>query len=891
MRITGTAIVEPDLQAAPQRRAAQRIAWPAPELLRTELLQQLAAGIGKTTLLLAPPGSGKSTVLSQLSCQMLAGGRAVRRLTLSARHNDAHWLLGQLKEILGGEFATADDDLPPIRPGTCVLIDGLEQLQSPSALALMDRFLLSTPEHATLIATGLQLHGAALHDGRMRGKVRVLGAAQLQLSDGDAGKLLGPGFNNADVRRINRFVDGWVAGLRYFCQAGADAVSTAPQMALPSGLSDYFDEVICARVSPDVLSMLCELAVLERFTATLVADLPDTPYNWQLVEKQLLAAFFLNYTDANSQWVAFQPAFGQHLRRRYRLYNPERYQQLQAFSATWFETHGHAAEAVRHAVELPDIPLAASIIERAGAIKVDLDEGPDACLANFISPTQAAELPLLFLAQTYQRIRQGRQLQAEAAFQQAWKLTKGFSLLRGDSDPTEVQAWARMLHVVFLLVRDAPIDQVHIDQLTEEMHRQQVQQPVLAGAIASVLALIYLDASHYAQASAVCAAGMALQTQPQTCRATIWIGHHQASAMLAHGSITDALQRAKEIWQIANLQAQPDSYELLTAQLLLGIVLYEDDQADAAIELIAPALQHVRSINGWVRLYAESYSAAAAIAGSQQGWDAAERVILAGEAFACERNLPRLTHFLATLRVRELVRSRHYEAAKSWLDAPLMCSLLCSDDRSGRQLMVVIPAFLEAASLMLQLGQPREALNYLQRLDIDCIERSDARLQFRYHMLNLRVHFSQGRWAAASSHLCTATAVARRSGLQRQLRENAALVHELRAALSSSSRRLPSDVIDYLDRVLPVTSPSSTQENAAIEETKRLPLPRMEGALSPRENQVMQLIAEGLINKEIATRLGISEGTVKTHRKKIHEKLGVSTRSQAIMRAREQMII
>ena len=61
--------------------------------------------------------------------------------------------------------------------------------------------------------------------------------------------------------------------------------------------------------------------------------------------------------------------------------------------------------------------------------------------------------------------------------------------------------------------------------------------------------------------------------------------------------------------------------------------------------------------------------------------------------------------------------------------------------------------------------------------------------------------------------------------------------------------------------------------------------------LSPRESEIIALMAEGYINKEIATRLGISEGTVKTHRKKIHEKLGVSSRSQAIMRARELLIV
>ncbi|WP_277051563.1 response regulator transcription factor [Zestomonas thermotolerans] len=54
---------------------------------------------------------------------------------------------------------------------------------------------------------------------------------------------------------------------------------------------------------------------------------------------------------------------------------------------------------------------------------------------------------------------------------------------------------------------------------------------------------------------------------------------------------------------------------------------------------------------------------------------------------------------------------------------------------------------------------------------------------------------------------------------------------------------------------------------------------------------VARWLAEGLTNKEIAQRLSISEGTVKGHRKRIHEKLGVTSRSQAISRARELLLI
>jgi DNA-binding NarL/FixJ family response regulator len=61
------------------------------------------------------------------------------------------------------------------------------------------------------------------------------------------------------------------------------------------------------------------------------------------------------------------------------------------------------------------------------------------------------------------------------------------------------------------------------------------------------------------------------------------------------------------------------------------------------------------------------------------------------------------------------------------------------------------------------------------------------------------------------------------------------------------------------------------------------PPPRAPGtALSPREIEVLQMIAEGLGNKEIASRLKISEHTIKFHISSIFTKLDVSSRTEAV---------
>jgi len=61
--------------------------------------------------------------------------------------------------------------------------------------------------------------------------------------------------------------------------------------------------------------------------------------------------------------------------------------------------------------------------------------------------------------------------------------------------------------------------------------------------------------------------------------------------------------------------------------------------------------------------------------------------------------------------------------------------------------------------------------------------------------------------------------------------------------------------------------------------------------ITPRELEVLELIAEGLSNKEIAARAHVSENTVKTHSSRVFDKLGARRRTQAVMRGRELRLI
>ena len=67
----------------------------------------------------------------------------------------------------------------------------------------------------------------------------------------------------------------------------------------------------------------------------------------------------------------------------------------------------------------------------------------------------------------------------------------------------------------------------------------------------------------------------------------------------------------------------------------------------------------------------------------------------------------------------------------------------------------------------------------------------------------------------------------------------------------------------------------------ALERAARAP------SLTPRERELVELVRQGLRNRDIATQLGVTEGTVKVYLHAIFDKVGVDNRTELAMRARE----
>lgn len=98
------------------------------------------------------------------------------------------------------------------------------------------------------------------------------------------------------------------------------------------------------------------------------------------------------------------------------------------------------------------------------------------------------------------------------------------------------------------------------------------------------------------------------------------------------------------------------------------------------------------------------------------------------------------------------------------------------------------------------------------------------------------------------------------------------IIAALRAVLSGDTWLPPSAAMD-------TTAMQASLDQHEAEATARL------AALTPQQFRVLSMLSAGLLNKQIAGELGVSEATIKAHVSAVMQKLGVSNRTQAVLLA------
>jgi DNA-binding NarL/FixJ family response regulator len=99
----------------------------------------------------------------------------------------------------------------------------------------------------------------------------------------------------------------------------------------------------------------------------------------------------------------------------------------------------------------------------------------------------------------------------------------------------------------------------------------------------------------------------------------------------------------------------------------------------------------------------------------------------------------------------------------------------------------------------------------------------------------------------------------------------------------------PAEVTTAIRAAAAGESPLDPKAARVLIESGRAPAARTAAELTAREREVLDLVAQGLANKQIGRRLGIAERTVKAHLTSVFQALGVTDRTQAALWAQQHL--
>jgi LuxR family maltose regulon positive regulatory protein len=161
-------------------------------------------------------------------------------------------------------------------------------------------------------------------------------------------------------------------------------------------------------------------------------------------------------------------------------------------------------------------------------------------------------------------------------------------------------------------------------------------------------------------------------------------------------------------------------------------------------------------------------------------------------------------------------------------------------------------------------------------------------LAIEAHLLLARIALARRDVTAARTAFTAALALAAAEDALRSVRDVGADLPNLLKLLAPSDRLAP-EVRGFVIRLQAAMAPGEAALPPPVRAAPSVP-PLVE-PLSEREDAVLRLLAEGLTNRQLADRLMVAEGTIKTHLMNIYGKLNAHNRTQAIARARELGLI
>jgi len=842
------------------------------------------------TVLRAPAGSGKTMALAlwaaaepgpvawatadefdnrpgvfwaHVVAALRRSGVAVPAAPPAARRREAGHVF-----LMGLAAALAAQD-PPVM----LVLDDLHLLTDPAVLDGLDYVVRNTGSGLRLLVSA-RMDPLPLHRYRLAGQLTEIRASDLAFTSAEAGLLLarhGVTLTADSIESLTRRTEGWAAGLRL----AAISTRTHPgpgQFATElitddSALTAYLVEEVLNTQPPAARDLLLSTSILEQVSGEAARELTGDDQAAETLTAAAHANGFIQPTG--SGWYRYHPLFAEVLRLRLNCEQPDRMAPLHRQAARWYERNGQLSDAVRHAAQASDWPLAARIVIDGLAI------------GEIIQPRGGPSLAGEFRGMPHGQAWTGpapHLVSAAVALSAGWPETSAAALEAADGIlaylPADQEAAGRLAAAMIRLaaarrtgdLTAAAAAAAEAEVLVSTVpggklaRHRQIQARVLSGRGAIELWSGQLD-----QAARTLAAGAAAATTPDAQDERAGCLGYLALVEALHGRLCRAATSAAQATAALTTGEQrppapPPSPAALIALAWVHLEHNEPREARSRLKQADAAL----SVNPDKLIAAVAYLAAA------YGALAGPRAAAAAQIIATARSGWPVPAWLD--QRLSLVESRAYAAAGD-IRAALAAAGRAARAHSAEAEVTLARAWAAA-------GDAQNATRVLTPV-LAAGRGAPDRVRLQAWLVDAQLGYHRGDGARGRSSLACALRLAEPEQLRLPF------VIE-RGWIGPVLRRDPE--LAHAHRRLLAATPGHDQLPAPQGTPGQAPILVAE-PLSEREREVLRHVSGLLSTTEVADEMHITVNTVKTHLSNIYRKLAATRRGEAVRRARQLELI
>jgi LuxR family maltose regulon positive regulatory protein len=780
---------------------------------------------------------------------------------------------------------------------------------------------------------------------RAQGQLTELRATDLRFTPSEAAEFLnrtmGLDLSAEDIAALETRTEGWIAGLQLAAISMQGRKDTSSLVKAFTGshrfVLDYLVEEVLDQQSESVQTFLLQTAILDRLTGSLCdavrfgeAKAPSTPGgdavrfgSAKIADRSVRAAsssgtavlqggaesrngqatletleranLFIVALDNERRWYRYHHLFLDLLRQRLRQAHPEWIPTLHRRASEWYEQNGFVDRAIEHALLTEDHERPAWLIDQqAEAMWLRGEHAKLQRWLNKLPDEVVFSRPQLCVFHAWYLFAAGQQDEAEQRLQACeQRFEPAVNGTTRISAPDEQ-------------VRNADVDRMKLRGMVA----------VIRAFMATYLGDVEAMAVHARQA---------LEVLPE--QELVWRSNAALALGDAQGFKGDIVAAYQARLQAAEVAAQAgDTFFSTVAYLKVAVTLREQGHLQQTIQICQREIQRADSsglargsvVGALLAIWGEALAELGDIEGAidlanqgvaltergvdlaMRGWSylcltrilfsagdmaGAEVIVQKVEATARDSNPPAwITTQAAAWQARIWLAQGRLDAASEWagqrgLDAGGEPKPLHELD------YVSLPDYVVLARILIAEGRLNEANRLLPRL----LEAAEAggRTSRSIEILVLQALAFQadGSTTRALTALERALALAEPEGsVHTFVDEGPPMGHLLYQAATRGM--MPSYAAKLLTAFGGGTKDEGRRTKKEVSSSVVRPSSALVEPLSEREIEVLQLIAEGLTNREIASRFFLSVNTVKAHTRNIYGKLGVRSRTQAVGRAR-----